>query len=219
MSQYQGILFDLDGTLLDTAPDMGAAANVALRQFGYPELTPAIASQVSSHGVNGLLGAVMGANLARTDILPMRHHLLDAYRQALSVETRLFHRVEDLISGLDGAGIPWGIITNKPGWLTEPLLDLWPSLDRARCRIAGDTFEHPKPHPKPMMAGAEAIGLDPNQILYVGDAERDMQAAQAAGMAGAVALWGYLRPEDQPQAWGGDHLCQCPSELMPLMGL
>ncbi|GAA5188039.1 HAD-IA family hydrolase [Ferrimonas gelatinilytica] len=220
MSQgYDAVLFDLDGTLLDTAPDLGRAANVALAQYGYPPISSLLASQVSSHGVAGLLGAALGARLDAVDILPMRRVLLQAYREAISIETRLFDGIDTLIHTLDDAGCPWGIVTNKPQWLTDPLLAQWPLFARSRCQISGDTLPHSKPHPAPMWAASEALAIAPDRILYVGDAERDMEAAQRAGMAGAVALWGYLRPEDQPQKWPGQHAADHPLDLIDLLSL
>ncbi len=216
---YDAVLFDLDGTLLDTAPDLGRAANVALAQYGYPPISPVMAGQVSSHGVAGLLGAALGPRLKDIDLLPMRRALLQAYRQSLSIETRLFEGIDTLIHTLNRAECPWGIVTNKPAWLTDPLLAQWPLFDAARCQISGDTLPQAKPHPAPMLAAAETLAIAPDRILYVGDAERDMEAANRAGMAGAVALWGYLRPEDTPHQWPGEHAADHPLDLLDLLGL
>ncbi|MBW3139057.1 HAD-IA family hydrolase [Ferrimonas balearica] len=215
----QGVLFDLDGTLLDTALDLGAAANHALRRYGYPALSEAHAYQHSSHGSRGLLRAALGEQFERTDYEPLKDALLSAYLSALCVHTQPYDGVQELLQRLEQRQLPWGIVTNKPGWLTDPLLAQLPLFSQSRINISGDTFEVSKPHPKPLLAAAEALAVDPGAILYVGDAERDMQAAQAAGMRACVALWGYLRPEDQPMAWPGDWFCTSPYELVTMLGL
>ncbi|MBY5991653.1 HAD family hydrolase [Ferrimonas balearica] len=210
---FQGVLFDLDGTLLDTALDLGAAANRALTRYGYPVLSEAHAYQHSSHGSRGLLKAALGPQFERTDFEPLKQALLDAYLDALCVHTRPYDGVDTLLDQLDDRNVPWGIVTNKPGWLTDPLLDALPRFASSRVNISGDTFEVAKPHPKPLLAAADALSVAPGQILYVGDAERDMVAAQAAGMTGCVALWGYLRPEDRPSQWPAQWRCAHPDEL------
>ncbi|GAA4902877.1 HAD family hydrolase [Ferrimonas pelagia] len=216
---YQGVLFDLDGTLLDTAPDLGRATNVALQQYGYPPISMTTAGQVSSHGTAGLLGAALGAHYARTDVAPLRAALLNAYRQAISVDTRAFDQIDALIQALDHAQIPWGIMTNKPGWLTTPLLAEWPLFRHSKSQISGDTLTVAKPHPEPLLLAAEQIGVQPEKILYIGDAERDMVAAQRAGMTGVVALWGYLSAQDQPERWPAQHAIESPLAILDLVGL
>lgn len=214
MPTYQGVLFDLDGTLLDTAPDLGLAANVALAQFGYPPISAETAAQVSSHGAAGLLRAALGDRYDRTDITPMRQALLDSYYDNICIKTGLFDGVAALIEYLDGQQIPWGIVTNKPHWLTEPLLTHFPQFNGRRCTISGDTCGVAKPDPKPMLLAAQQIGVVPAQILYVGDAERDIQAGHNSGMHSACALWGYLRAEDQPLSWGAELNCDDPLQLL-----
>ncbi len=214
----QGVLFDLDGTLLDTALDLGAAANRALARYGYPPLSDAHAYQYSSHGSRGLLRAALGPLFERTDYDPLKTALLDAYLAALCVHTRPYEGITELLSGLNDRSVPWGIVTNKPGWLTDPLLAQIPLFANSRINISGDTFEVAKPHPKPLLAAAESLDVDPGTILYVGDAERDMEAAQSAGMRGCVALWGYLRPEDRPREWPAEWFCDSPFELVSKLG-
>ncbi|MBY5920360.1 HAD family hydrolase [Ferrimonas balearica] len=214
----QGVLFDLDGTLLDTALDLGAAANRALARYGYPPLSDEHAYQYSSHGSRGLLQAALGPLFERTDYHPLKDALLDAYLASLCVHTRPYDGIHELLTRLDAQAVPWGIVTNKPGWLTDPLLAQLPLFASSRINVSGDTFDVSKPHPKPLLAAAESLQVDPGGILYVGDAERDMQAAQSAGMRGCVALWGYLRPEDSPLEWPAEWFCDSPYSLVNKLG-
>ncbi|WP_028115487.1 HAD family hydrolase [Ferrimonas senticii] len=213
MNQYQGILFDLDGTLLDTAKDLGAAANDALTAFGYPPISDEVAAQVASYGTTGLLQAGLGERYGRTDVTPLRQRLLDFYANHICQHTCLYPGVAALISRLEQAGIPWGIVTNKPGWLTDPLLEHFPELKSRMATISGDSVGVAKPDPKPMLAAAQLLALPAPQILYVGDAKRDIEAAQNSNMDSAVALWGYLLPTDRPQDWQATYLCQQVSDL------
>ncbi|MBY6185564.1 HAD-IA family hydrolase [Marinobacter hydrocarbonoclasticus] len=214
----QGVLFDLDGTLLDTALDLGAAANRALARYGYPPLSDAHAYQYSSHGSRGLLQAALGQHFERTDHTPLKDALLNAYMADLCVHTKPYDGIAELVAGLDTRKLPWGIVTNKPGWLTDPLLSQLPLFAGSQVNVSGDTYEVAKPHPKPLLAAAERLSVDPGTILYVGDAERDMEAARAAGMIGCVALWGYLRREDTPMEWPAHWFCQTPRELVTMLG-
>lgn len=209
----RGVLFDLDGTLLDTALDLGNAANKALVQYGYPPLSSNDAYQHSSHGSRGLLQAALGELYHRTDALPIKETLLQKYAEAICVNTKVFAGVNSLLASIDSLNLPWGIVTNKPQHLTEPLLAQVNDLARSQINISGDTLPVAKPHPEPLWAAAEAIAIEPKHILYVGDAERDMIAAQKAGMYGCVALWGYLRSEDIPQQWPAHWHCDSAAEL------
>ncbi|WP_298440179.1 HAD-IA family hydrolase [uncultured Ferrimonas sp.] len=217
MSHYQGILFDLDGTLLDTAPDLGHATNVALAQFGYPPISAAVAAQVSSHGTAGLLRAGMGDHYDRTDIAPIRQALLSAYAANVCQHTTLYAGVAELIEWLDDEGIPWGIVTNKPEALTTPLLTYFPQFANRSCTVSGDTCGVAKPDPTPMFYAAKQIGVAPADILYIGDAERDVLAGNNANMTTVAALWGYLSTEDQPQNWPADHHLDNLLQLLQLL--
>ncbi|QIZ76617.1 HAD family hydrolase [Ferrimonas lipolytica] len=216
-SAYQGVLFDLDGTLLDTAPDLGLAANVALAQYGFPPISAVTASQVSSHGAAGLLRAGLGAHYDRTDIMPLRTALLDSYADNICIGTSLYDGVAELIEWLDEEGIPWGIVTNKPAWLTTPLLKHFPQFSNRSCTVSGDTCGVAKPDPKPMHFAAQQIGVAESDILYVGDAQRDVEAGKSSGMDTVAALWGYIRPQDHPQQWLASHDCRTVNDLLSLL--
>ncbi|MFI3246438.1 MAG: HAD-IA family hydrolase [Ferrimonas sp.] len=216
MSYYSGVLFDLDGTLLDTAADLGCATNHALKQFGYPPISLVQAYQHSSYGSSALLQAGLGPLYSRTDITPLRKALLDYYRANLCIETRPYTGVVEVIQWLNQQQIPWGVVTNKPAWLTEPLLAQMPIFELCHCIVSGDTLPVAKPDPAPLLLAAQQLNLPTTKILYVGDAERDIEAGRRAGMETAVALWGFLAAEDQPECWQATHLLHQISDLTAL---
>lgn len=211
-AKKQALLLDLDGTLLDTAPDMAAALNVLLVEEQRAPLPFAQIRPVVSHGSTGLIRLAFG-----TPDEPERQRLikrfLAIYRDALAVHSQLFVGFTELLQQVRAQGLRWGIVTNKPAWLTDPLLaSLGLDVD-IDCVVSGDTVSERKPHPLPLLHAAQLIGLPPEACLYVGDAERDIQAARAAGMASLVALWGYIAHTDQPHAWLADGMIEQPEQL------
>ena len=209
----RGVLFDLDGTLLDTAHDMMNALN-ALRAEENLEPLPyeKVRCQVS-HGANALVKLSFG-ELSATEHEVMRQRLLDIYRRQLARHTALFEGGDEMLRDLERRGLHWGIVTNKPGWLTDPLLVEVGLHTRARAVVSGDTLAHRKPHPLPLLHAAEAMGVKPEECVYVGDAERDMQAAQAAGMYALVAGFGYLGEEDRADQWFSHGWLDTPLDLL-----
>lgn len=209
----RGVLFDLDGTLLDTAPDMAGALNELRSAEGLAPLPFATLRPHVSHGSARLVSVGFdleeGAHYER-----LRRQFLDLYRARLSVATRPFDGIETVLAALEAGGLPWGVVTNKPGWLTEPLLEALRLRGRAGCVVSGDTLSERKPHPMPLLHAAETLGLQPQQCTYVGDAERDIQAGRAAGMRTIVASFGYLGVDDDPTAWGPDGIVASPLELL-----
>jgi 2-phosphoglycolate phosphatase len=198
-----GVLFDLDGTLLDTAPDMGGALNELLVEHGAQPLPAALIRPWVSNGAAALVRLGFGA------VDPVRHeHLrlrfLELYARRLAYETRLFPGGDALLTALESAGVPWGIVTNKPGWLTDPLLESLGLAARAGVVISGDTLPEKKPHPAPLWLAAERLAVAPAAIAYLGDAERDMVAARAAGMRAVAATWGYIDPVAGHGGWPFD---------------
>jgi N-acetyl-D-muramate 6-phosphate phosphatase len=209
----RGVLFDLDGTLLDTAHDMMNALN-ALR--AEEKLAPLpyekVRAQVS-HGANALVKLSFG-ELSATEHEVMRQRLLDIYRKQLARHTALFEGGDEMLRDLDRRGLHWGIVTNKPGWLTDPLLVEVGLHTRARAVVSGDTLPQRKPHPLPLLHAAETMGIKPEECVYVGDAERDMQAAQAAGMFALVAGFGYLGEDDRADQWFSHGWLDTPLDLL-----
>ncbi len=184
------VLFDLDGTRLDTAPDMGAALNALLAEHGRPALPVGrIRPQVS----NGSLALVrLGfPDVSDAAFERLRLRFLELHSERLHDETRVFEGGHELLEQLEGDGLPWGIVTNKPGWLTEPLLERLALRGRAASVVSGDTLPSRKPDPAPLRHASAQIGIEPAHCVYLGDAERDMRAARAAGMHAAFARYGY----------------------------
>ncbi|MGD2112256.1 MAG: phosphoglycolate phosphatase [Gammaproteobacteria bacterium] len=195
------VLFDLDGTLLDTAPDLADALNTVLVEHGRPALPFEAIRPVVSHG--GIALIELGFRLERTDpaFEPLRQRLLAVYRASLSGKTRPFAGMEALLGALEARGLNWGVVTNKPAWLTEPLLQDLGLFERAACVVSGDTLAECKPHPAPLLLACRQAGSEPAQCVYVGDAQRDVEAGRNAGMHTLVALFGYLQAQDDPYAW------------------
>ena len=208
------MLFDLDGTLMDTAPDMGAALNVLRAEHRLTPLTPDRIRPYVSHGVPALLKLGFGMEPQDTRFAEMRGRYLAIYQAGLAKDTRLFHGVEPLLEELPRLGLRWGVVTNKPGWLTEPLLDAFGLKSLAACVVSGDTTPRRKPFPDPLLHACKLCGVEPGGSVYVGDAERDVEAAHAAGMQAVVALYGYLGEEERPSNWKAEHMIKHPLELL-----
>ncbi len=213
MNAYAALLLDLDGTLLDTAPDMGGALN---RLRGEHDLEPLPAERIRpvvSHGAMRLVSlgfpTATGADFER-----LRLRFLELYSQNIATQTRLFPGVEAVLDELERHGLPWGVVTNKPGWLTGPLLAALGLGRRAACVVCGDTVAERKPHPLPLLHAARLLDVPAERCLYAGDAERDIQAGRAAGMATLVAAYGYLSAEDDPRSWDPTGVIDAPDELL-----
>lgn len=208
------VLFDLDGTLLDTAPDLADALNTVLVEQDRPPLPFEAIRPVVSHG--GIALIELGFSLARTDpaFESLRQRLLAVYRANLSGRTRPFAGMEAVLDALEARGLNWGVVTNKPAWLTEPLLRDLDLFDRAVCVVSGDTLPQRKPHPAPMLLACRQAGSEPAQCVYVGDAQRDVEAGRNAGMHTLVALFGYLQVQDDPQAWQASAIIDSPAGIL-----
>jgi phosphoglycolate phosphatase len=207
------VLFDLDGTLLDTAPDMVAALNTLLREAARPALPFATVRPFVSHGSGRLVR--LGFPDAGPDALrELQQRYLDVYSAAVGVHTRLFPGMERVLAALSDWRIPCGIVTNKPGWLTDPLLAQLGLTERFVCVVSGDTVSERKPHAMPMLHAAQLAGVAADSCVYLGDAERDIQAAHAASMIGLVATYGYLAPDEDWAAWRADGVIGEPIELL-----
>lgn len=208
------VFFDLDGTLADTAPDLGHALNLVRLQRGLEPLALEIVRPYASHGARGLLEIGLGLTPADPDFAPSRLEFLAYYEEFLCLHTTLFPGVDELLAGLEARGIPWGIITNKPARYTDPLMECLGLTKRAACIVSGDTCANPKPDPEPMFYACRSAGVVPQKSLYLGDAERDIEAARAAGMPALVALYGYLDETDRPDQWQAAGVVATPLELL-----
>lgn len=213
-ARIRTVLFDLDGTLLDTAPDLAFALNETLREFGQAPLPYEHIRPVVSHGGIALIKLGFGLGPEDDGYLPRRQFLLDTYRANIARDTRLFTGMNELLEALERQGLNWGVVTNKPAWLTEPLLRELGLFERAAVIVSGDTLSERKPHPAPMLYACEQAGSQPHECLYVGDARRDIEAGNNAGMATLVALFGYIGEGDDPHAWRADALVETPQEIL-----
>ena len=214
----KAVLFDLDGTLLDSAPELGAAANALLLSRDLPIRPIADYRAYAGSGARGMLRVALGIGPDHADYERYKAELLAAYETEL-FNTVAFAEVASLLSQLSQAGLPWGIVTNKSERFALPLIASLPLLASAAVVVCGDTTPHAKPHPEPLFEAARRLGLVPSDCVYVGDDERDIVAGRAAGMCTVVALYGYLGPQAQPEAWGADASIERLSDLMGVLRL
>jgi 2-phosphoglycolate phosphatase len=208
------VLFDLDGTLADTAPDLAAALNRVRLAQGLAALPLAALRPYASHGARGLLEAGMGIRPEHPAFATLREAFLEQYAGALCVETTLFAEVAGVLDALDALALRWGIVTNKAQRFTMPLVHALGLAQRAGTVVCGDTTAHSKPHPAPLLYAAERLGVAPQRCVYVGDAQRDVLAGTAAGMPTLVARYGYIEPQDEPAQWDAAGMIDSPSALL-----
>jgi len=217
VSPYKGIFFDLDGTLADTAPDLVAAANQLLIARNLPPMQYEVLRPRASAGARGLIRGAFGIDTDHPDFIPLRDEFFSNYEKALLVNSVIFDGIDHLLDQLDGAKLPWGIVTNKSERFTNPLTDLMGLRQRAASTVSGDTTPHSKPHPEPILHAARLANVDPTKSVYVGDDIRDIVAGKAAGMKTIAAAYGYCGCEEPPEAWGADYLVYHPKELLEII--
>jgi len=213
------VLFDLDGTLVDTARDLGLALNEMRHSRGLTPVADASIRAQASHGARGLLR--IGFGLVPTDdgYEAMRQEFLDIYAGRLTTSSTLFPGMADVLEAIEARDMRWGVVTNKPARFTEPLLDHLGLGSRAACVVCGDTCPRPKPHPDPLFHACRQTDARPQDCLYVGDAQRDVEAATAAGMPTLVALYGYIAEEDRPREWGARGYIDRPLDLLGYLNI
>jgi 2-phosphoglycolate phosphatase len=210
----EAILFDLDGTLIDTAPDMGGALNNLLREENREPLPLASIRPYVSQGGLVLTRLGFGESVSEDEIEPLRQRFLQHYLAIIADDSRLFDGFDTVLANLESRSIPWGIVTNKPEWLTHPLLEQLGLAARSAVVIGGDTLAQRKPHPLPLLVAAERIGVDARQCVYVGDDERDIVAGRAAQMKTLVAAYGYIEDAVAISAWNADGIIDKPTDLL-----
>ena len=230
-SAIAGVLFDLDGTLLDTAPDLVAAANRALDEEGIPPCPLDEAKPYISGGARTMLGywlvktveqrpvarypetnAVSAATTPLFERLMAR--MMDHYADNIAEHTRYFDGMESVLDSLEQRGLPWGIVTNKQSRFTDALAEALALNQRTRCIISGDTTAEAKPHPLPLLEAGRRLGIRAEQCVYIGDAARDIEAGRRAGMATLAALYGYIAGGEDTDAWGADDALDSPGDLL-----
>ncbi len=217
--RIKSVLFDLDGTLIDTAPDMAAALNHILEQ---ESLEPLPLEQIRPHVSRGGLALTKLAFDAHRDadeIEPLRLRFLDYYRQNIARHSRLFEGFEEILQRFHLHDMPWGVVTNKPGWLTDPLMLELGLNTSCAVIISGDTTAQKKPHPLPLLTAAEAMEMDPQDCMYVGDDPRDIVAGNAANMTTVIARYGYILDDSDLDSWQADDIIEYPRQLLELLDI
>jgi len=208
------VLFDLDGTLIDSAPDLGGAGNDMRVARALPELPLDQFRPLAGAGARGMVGIALGVAPADDGFAELRDEFLQRYEARLLQQTRVFAPVSPVLDRLEDAGIRWGIVTNKHSRYTTPVLQGLALHERAAVVISGDTTPHAKPHPAPLLEAARRLDVAPGSCVYVGDDVRDVQAGRAAGMTTLVAGWGYIAENEAIADWGADAVVEVPAEVL-----
>lgn len=216
-ADVRAVLFDLDGTLIDSAPDLGAAADKMRVARGLPSLPLAHYRPMAGAGARGMLEVALGVSPEHANFDVLREEFFANYEQCMTEKTYAFDGVDQLIGSLLARGLPWGVVTNKSKRFTDPLTRSMPLFESAKVVISGDTTPHAKPHPEPLFEAARRLHLDPALCLYVGDDERDIVAGRAAGMGTVAATYGYLGQKADPLQWGAQAIINFPAELLQFL--
>ncbi|HVE44118.1 MAG TPA: HAD-IA family hydrolase [Gammaproteobacteria bacterium] len=217
MTTISTVLFDLDGTLVDTAPGLGAALNVLREERGLPVLPLASVREVVSQGVKGLLKVAFDLDKNISNFNELKEKFIAIYRKSLVTENRFFPHIEEVLTHLDEQGIAWGIVTNNLTQTTHALLKAIMLRHQPACIVCGDTLTRAKPHPDTILHACQLLQQNPANCLYVGDAVTDVIASKAANMRAIVALYGYLQSTDDPFSWGADGYINQPLELIEFL--
>ncbi|MGR9088434.1 MAG: HAD family hydrolase [Gammaproteobacteria bacterium] len=207
------VLFDLDGTLVDTAPDLIACLNVALNQHGLPSALPEKIKPFISYGANAMITASLPAPVDAHKQQQILDDLHNCYLSNIAGHSRFFSGMAETLDVIEGLGLKWGVVTNKLERFTLPLMDALRLTGRASCIISGDTAAKPKPYPEPMWAACRQAGVRSEECVYIGDAVHDIAAGKNARMKTLAALYGYLKPDDKPETWGADDLVESPQHI------
>jgi phosphoglycolate phosphatase len=210
--EFDAVLFDLDGTLADTAPDLVAALNRLRAELGFPAAFEAPLRPLAGRGALAILEAGL-PELDEHQRLAFRDRYLDEYRSACWDSSRPYEGITECLQRIEAAGRVWGVVTNKPGWLAEPLLQQSGWMDRCACLVAGDTVARAKPFPDPVIEACRRLGVEPSRTLLVGDDLRDVQAGREAGVRTIAAAWGYVPSDQRVADWGADLVLDTPRQL------
>lgn len=213
----KAVLFDLDGTLIDTAKDLGFALNLQRVRHGLEYLPDSVIRPYASHGSKGLLAIGFGLTPEHPDFEQMRFEYLDIYNEVFTRAPELFDGMVEVLDYIEGNGLRWGIVTNKPKRFTEPLLQSISLFERAACVVSGDSAARPKPYPDSLLMACGQAKVNPADCIYIGDAQRDIEAGRAAGMKTVVALYGYIGDEDTPLTWGADLQVETPRDIISVL--
>jgi N-acetyl-D-muramate 6-phosphate phosphatase len=212
--RFDAVLFDLDGTLVDSAPDLAGAVNDLLELHGRDPLPYQVLRPLAGSGARGMVGAGFGVGPGDEAFPALREAFLKLYEGRLLRSSGMFEAVSAVLDRIEQVGAPWGVVTNKAAYLAEPLLQGLALRQRAAVVVAGDTTPHTKPHPAPLLHAAQGLGLPASRCVYVGDDARDIQAGRSAGMTTVAAAWGYLGAGAIVEQWGADHVAATPQALL-----
>ncbi|MDP1534455.1 MAG: HAD-IA family hydrolase [Rubrivivax sp.] len=214
MARVDAVLFDLDGTLIDSAPDLAGAANDLRQLHGLAPMPYAQLRPMVGTGARGMVGQAFGVKPGEAGFEALRDAFLARYAERLLLDTVVFADIEPVLQRLDALALPWGIVTNKAMRFAQPVVEGLALHQRAATLIGGDSTAFAKPHPEPLFEAARRLGVDPRRCVYVGDDERDIVAGRAAGMATLAAAWGYLGQGEQIERWGADAVIENPAQLL-----
>jgi phosphoglycolate phosphatase len=213
----RAVLFDLDGTLIDSAPDLGMAADQLRTARGLTSLPLEAYRPMAGAGARGMLGVAFGMTPDHPEYEALREEFFVNYEQRMTLLTRAFDGIPELVESIVGRGLAWGVVTNKSMRFAGPLTQQMPLFATAGTVVGGDSTPHAKPHPAPLLEAARQLGLAPGQCVYVGDDERDIVAGRAAGMPTVAATYGYLGTKTDVSAWGADACIEAPLGLLALL--
>jgi 2-phosphoglycolate phosphatase len=216
--QIQAVLFDLDGTLIDSAPDLGAAVDKMRVDRGLSSLPLGHYRHMAGAGARGMLGIAFDMTPEHPEFEAMKEEFFVNYERCMTERTRVFDGVEDLIASLMAQGVPWGVVTNKSSRFTDPLTSAMPLFEFAGVIVSGNTTPHAKPHPEPLFEAARRLSVDPTRCVYVGDDERDIVAGLAAGMGTVAATYGYIGQQTDISRWNAHLHIDSPTDLLKFIG-
>lgn len=214
MSAIKAVIFDLDGTLLDTAPDLGAALNIQLAKHNYPDVSFEQIRPIASHGSKALVKLGFKIDEQHPDFAERRQEYLNIYSEHSCNLTTLFPGMAEVLIYLQNIQIPWGIVTNKPGWLTMPILKKLEMIAKPGCVVCGDTLTTTKPDPAPLLYACNLLNCAPAECIYIGDAEFDIVAGRRAGIRTLLAGYGYISERDQINDWQVEQIINSPLEIL-----
>ena len=207
------VLFDLDGTLVDTAPDLISCLNKALNAHDFEAVAPELIKPFISYGAAAMINASLGDAVNDELRAGILETMLNLYQNNIAEHTVFFSGIVDTLNAIEAQGLKWGVVTNKRERFTNPLMDALKLTDRAACIVSGDTTANPKPHPEPMLEACKQAGVNPRECVYIGDALHDITAGKNVEMKTLAALYGYIKPSDTPETWGADALIESPDQI------